>query len=69
VSTCIAWNNVRDQHLLPSCMRFLEASHVVEIMRKAGSAGMHVRDLAARADCDSSKLGLSRIVSFGYNHG
>ena len=50
-------------------MRFLEASHVVEIMREAGSAGMHVQEMAARADCDSSKLGLSRIISFGYNHG
>ena len=50
-------------------MRFLEASHVVEIMREAGSAGMHVQEMASRADCDSSKLGLSRIISFGYNHG
>ena len=39
-------------------MRFLEASHAVEIMREAGPAGLHIRELASRADCDSSKLGL-----------
>ena len=38
-------------------MRFLEASHVVEIMREVGPAGLHVRDLAARIDCDPNKLG------------
>ena len=37
-------------------MRFLEASHVVEVMREAGPAGLHVRDLAARVDCDPGKL-------------
>ena len=38
-------------------MRFLEASHVVEIMREAGPAGLHVQDLASRVDCDPNKLG------------
>ena len=38
-------------------MRFLEASHVVEIMREAGPAGLHIQGLAARADCDPNKLG------------
>ena len=56
--TCVCtWNNVRDQYHLPSCMRFLEASHVVEIMREAGPDGLHIQDLASRADCDPNKLG------------
>jgi len=38
-------------------MRFLEASHAVEIMREAGPAGLHIQKLAARADCDPNKLG------------
>jgi hypothetical protein len=38
-------------------MRCLEASHVVEIMREGGSAGLHVQDLAARVDCNPNKLG------------
>jgi hypothetical protein len=38
-------------------MRFLEASHAVEIMREAGPAGLHIQELAARADCDPNKLG------------
>jgi hypothetical protein len=50
-------------------MRFLEASHVVEIMREAGPAGMHVQDIAARADCDPNKLGSFRFALFGYSHG
>ncbi|OBZ77460.1 hypothetical protein A0H81_01728 [Grifola frondosa] len=33
---------------LPSCLRFLEASHTVEILRAAGPRGMHVDDLAQR---------------------
>ena len=39
-------------------MRFLEASHAVEIMREAGPAGLHIHKLAARADCDPNKLGV-----------
>ena len=38
-------------------MRFLEASHVVEILREAGPAGLHVQDLASRVGCDPNKLG------------
>jgi len=38
-------------------MRFLEASHAVEIMRDAGPTGLHVRDLATKIGCDPSKLG------------
>lgn len=38
-------------------MRFLETSHAVEIMREAGPAGLHIQELAARADCDPNKLG------------
>ena len=47
-------------------MRFLEASHVVEVMREAGSAGLPVRDLAARVDCDPGKLGWFSDFLFGY---
>ncbi|GBE83628.1 4-O-methyltransferase 1 [Sparassis crispa] len=35
---------------LPSCLRFLEASHAVEILREAGPRGLHVRDLAKQID-------------------
>lgn len=38
-------------------MRFLEASHAVEIMREAGPAGLDIWELAKRADCDPNKLG------------
>ncbi|TCD65381.1 ich1-like protein [Steccherinum ochraceum] len=31
---------------LPSCLRFLEASHTVEILRDAGPRGLHVKKLA-----------------------
>ncbi|KAI0084943.1 hypothetical protein BDY19DRAFT_466740 [Irpex rosettiformis] len=31
---------------LPSCLRFLEASHIVEILREAGPQGLHVDDIA-----------------------
>ena len=50
-------------------MRFLEASHVVEIMREADPTGMHVQDIAARVDCDPKKLGLLPFALFGYSHG
>lgn len=53
------WNDTRDQYHLPSCMRFLETSHAVEIMREAGPAGLHIQELAARADCDPNKFGSS----------
>ncbi|TFK50530.1 hypothetical protein OE88DRAFT_1645564 [Heliocybe sulcata] len=41
---------------LPSCLRFLEASHTVEIIRDTGSKGMHVNDIAAKNGCDLGKL-------------
>ncbi|KDQ55518.1 hypothetical protein JAAARDRAFT_208779 [Jaapia argillacea MUCL 33604] len=41
---------------LPSCLRFLEASHTVEILREAGSGGLHVDDIARINGCDSVKL-------------
>ncbi|KZT18736.1 hypothetical protein NEOLEDRAFT_1142978 [Neolentinus lepideus HHB14362 ss-1] len=41
---------------LPSCLRFLEASHTVEILRDAGKKGMHVNDIAAKNGCDVGKL-------------
>lgn len=44
-------------------MRFLEASHVVEIMREAGPTGLHIKELAANANCDPNKLGLSGLSS------
>ncbi|EPQ51450.1 O-methyltransferase, partial [Gloeophyllum trabeum ATCC 11539] len=41
---------------LPSCLRFFEASHTVEILRDAGRKGMHVEDIAAKIGCDVGKL-------------
>ncbi|KAH9916743.1 S-adenosyl-L-methionine-dependent methyltransferase [Epithele typhae] len=41
---------------LPACLRFLEASHLVEILRAAGPAGMHVRDLSRLVDVDEGNL-------------
>ncbi|KAI0339260.1 hypothetical protein BDW22DRAFT_1431862 [Trametopsis cervina] len=31
---------------LPACLRFMEASHIVEILREAGTRGMHVDEIA-----------------------
>lgn len=53
----LASNDIHHQYHLPSCMRFLEASHAVEIMREAGPAGLHIQELAARIDCNPNKLG------------
>uniref|UniRef100_A0A8H8CE44 O-methyltransferase C-terminal domain-containing protein n=1 Tax=Psilocybe cubensis TaxID=181762 RepID=A0A8H8CE44_PSICU len=41
---------------LPSCMRLMEASHVVEILREAGEGGMHVDDISKRNGVQASKL-------------
>ncbi|KAI8973144.1 S-adenosyl-L-methionine-dependent methyltransferase [Trametes punicea] len=41
---------------LPACLRFLEASHTVEILRAAGPDGMHVRELSRHLDVDEGKL-------------
>ncbi|KAF8811230.1 hypothetical protein BYT27DRAFT_7252947 [Phlegmacium glaucopus] len=41
---------------LPSCMRMLEASHVVEILREAGPSGLHVRIVSERNGVETNKL-------------
>ncbi|KAG6865359.1 hypothetical protein C0991_003211 [Blastosporella zonata] len=41
---------------LSSCMRLLEASHTVEILREAGPNGLHVNVIAQRNGVDSGKL-------------
>ncbi|KAI0635412.1 S-adenosyl-L-methionine-dependent methyltransferase [Trametes polyzona] len=41
---------------LPACLRFLEASHTVEILRTAGPSGVHVRDLGRHLNVDEGKL-------------
>ncbi|KIM43500.1 hypothetical protein M413DRAFT_18022 [Hebeloma cylindrosporum] len=41
---------------LPSCMRLLEASHVVEILREAGPAGLDVRSISEKNGVSPRKL-------------
>ncbi|KZP06640.1 hypothetical protein FIBSPDRAFT_939939 [Athelia psychrophila] len=47
---------------LPACMRFLEATHIVEVLREAGEAsengdgGMHVSALSARIGVPAGRL-------------
>ncbi|KAF6752864.1 hypothetical protein DFP72DRAFT_442350 [Ephemerocybe angulata] len=41
---------------LPSCMRIVEAAHVVEILREHGPPGMHVDRLSQLCSIDASKL-------------
>ncbi|KAI1792209.1 S-adenosyl-L-methionine-dependent methyltransferase, partial [Ganoderma leucocontextum] len=41
---------------LPACLRFLEASHTVELLRSAGPHGMHVRELSRHVNVDEGKL-------------
>ncbi|KAG5642068.1 hypothetical protein DXG03_003645 [Asterophora parasitica] len=41
---------------LPSCLRLLEASHTVEILREAGPQGLHVDLISQRNGVDSAKL-------------
>ncbi|KAF9044375.1 hypothetical protein BJ165DRAFT_1612036 [Panaeolus papilionaceus] len=41
---------------LPSCMRLLEASHVVEILKEAGPAGLHVQVISEKNGVDPCKL-------------
>ncbi|KAF8880663.1 hypothetical protein BD779DRAFT_1072572 [Infundibulicybe gibba] len=41
---------------LPSCMRLLEASHTIEILRAAGVSGLHVKDISAQNGVEKSKL-------------
>jgi hypothetical protein len=39
---------------LPSCLRVLEAAHVVEVLR---DGPVHVREIAARTGVEQAKLG------------
>jgi hypothetical protein len=39
-------------------MRFLEAAHVVEILKEAGPQGLHVREIARKVECDEGKLSM-----------
>ncbi|KAH9896530.1 S-adenosyl-L-methionine-dependent methyltransferase [Cubamyces lactineus] len=41
---------------LPACLRFLEATHTVEILRTAGPGGMHVHELSQHLNVDEGKL-------------
>ncbi|PPQ92568.1 hypothetical protein CVT25_010511, partial [Psilocybe cyanescens] len=41
---------------LPSCMRLLEASHVVEILREAGPDGLHVDGISEKNGVKATKL-------------
>ncbi|TFK70271.1 S-adenosyl-L-methionine-dependent methyltransferase, partial [Pluteus cervinus] len=41
---------------LPSCLRLLEASHTVEILREAGKEGLHVSELSRRNGVERGKL-------------
>ncbi|KAJ3489203.1 hypothetical protein NLJ89_g11550 [Agrocybe chaxingu] len=41
---------------LPSCMRLLETSHVVEILREAGPEGLHVQAISEKNGVAASKL-------------
>ncbi|KAJ3902242.1 O-methyltransferase [Lentinula edodes] len=41
---------------LPSCLRLLEASHTVEILREAGPDGLHVKVIAEKNGVDKNKL-------------
>ncbi|KAJ7595702.1 O-methyltransferase [Mycena floridula] len=41
---------------LPACLRLLEASHTVEILRHAGSSGIHVNLIAEKNNVDKNKL-------------
>jgi hypothetical protein len=49
--------NEKAKYHLPSCMRVLEASHTVEILREAGPAGMHIHAIAGTVGMDPSNLG------------
>jgi hypothetical protein len=60
-------DEVRQYHL-PSCMRLLEATHTVEILRDAGPAGLHVDRIAEMNGMDARKLGERHSVrSFGWS--
>ena len=50
------------QYHLPACLRFLEASHTVELLRAAGPNGMHVSELSRHVNVEEGKLGRFREV-------
>ena len=45
------------QYHLPSCLRLLEASHTVEILREAGTDGLHVSHISKQSGVEETKLG------------
>jgi hypothetical protein len=47
------------QYHLPSCIRILEASHIVEILREAGAPGLHIKSISEQSGIEASKLGQS----------
>jgi hypothetical protein len=49
------------QYHLPSCMRMVEAAHVVEIIQEHGSPGLHVDRISQLCGVDASKLGVSSL--------
>ncbi|KAI0310012.1 S-adenosyl-L-methionine-dependent methyltransferase, partial [Amylostereum chailletii] len=40
---------------LPSCLRFLETAHIPELLREAGTGGLHAREISARIGVESVK--------------
>ncbi|KAH8096884.1 hypothetical protein BXZ70DRAFT_865118, partial [Cristinia sonorae] len=48
---------------LPSCLRFLEASHTVEILREAGPQGLHVKDISRRISERRSSGHILRLLA------
>lgn len=54
---------MRVQYHLPSCMRLLEASHTVEILRDAGPNGLHVDAISQRNGVESAKLGIFALLA------
>ncbi len=52
-------DRVSIQYHLPSCMRLLEASHVVEILREAGPGGLHVQFISQKNGVAANKLGMN----------
>jgi hypothetical protein len=44
------------QYHLPSCLRFLESTHIVEILREAGPSGVHVAQIADRCGCERGRV-------------
>lgn len=53
---------------MPSCLRILEASHTVEILREAGPTGLHVKFISDLNGIDQSKLGSSSFFPLTVLH-